>query len=118
VLSTNDKSNCYSVIHVDAEGRHLSEYVNKSTDKVFMISAVSRMRLNTNQLMSSSDFSEIQSAKKTVHAAASKTHSHQSIGAETARLKLRTSQIGGVHRSLILLKTAVPSCVSNPESLL
>jgi len=112
-VSTEQKSSCYNVIHIDGNGGHVSEYVDPVADKVFMVVGVSRMRMSIAPFLNDSDFNEIKTAQKTVHAPPSKSHNHQAINAETANLKLHVKHDNNVQRTVLIKKAAVPSCALN-----
>jgi Protein of unknown function (DUF2844) len=115
-VTTNDTSACYKVVNMDSDGQHIKEFVNKSSDTVFMVATVGRLRTPNRQLMSESDFKEFQSSVRPIK----RTVSHRShdIVVETANLKVRTSRANMIYRSVLIKKNATPSCVSNAESLL
>lgn len=105
---------CYSVKEIESEGVHITEYINNATDTVFMVFSMSRYMVDNQKFLSTDLVSEYESVptKQLFSRHVSK------VSGESAKISYRTEKAGGVHRSLIILKSSVPSCVSNPESLL
>lgn len=109
-------TSCYSVKQIEGDGVSLKEYVNTSTDSVFMIRMNSRAPLSFKPLMRSADFEEYRQAS-TARSVQKFSRNHRNLTTETARLKVHLDDRQVFHRSLMILKPSVPSCVANPESL-
>jgi len=111
-----DPAGCYLVKQINSDGISVKQYINKSTDTVFMVRINSRVMMAIQPLMKAEDFEEYQQAKDRRHVN-TLNRRHKSASTETSRLRVMIDDTPMIHRSLMVLKSHVPNCVANLEAL-
>ena len=115
-VQTEQKSSCYSIKILELDGAHVKEYINNSTDNVFMISSIGHKSPNLKQLMGENNFDEFQKGRDVSNK--SSQRNLKKVGVNTNRLRVGINRQGRMHRSFMIMKKDIPTCVANPEDIL